>query len=59
MLGFKIISKKKYNQMQSDLKRVKCSLTICVSKCDQCENEQSDCCKYEFGSHLFCLKPKY
>ena len=33
-------------------------LKVCVSKCDTCDNEPSDCHKYIFGSHTFCVIPK-
>ena len=33
-------------------------LKVCVSKCDTCDNEPSDCHKYTFGSHTFCVIPK-
>ena len=31
---------------------------VCKSKCDTCDNEPSDCRKYTFGKHAFCLIPK-
>lgn len=33
-------------------------LKVCVSKCETCDNEPSDCHKYIFGSHTFCVIPK-
>lgn len=33
-------------------------LKVCVSKCDQCKHELTDCCKYTFGSHSFCVIQK-
>ena len=33
-------------------------LKVCVSKCDTCDNEPTDCRKYIFGSHTFCVIPK-
>ena len=33
-------------------------LKVCESKCDTCDNETTDCHKYIFGSHTFCVIPK-
>ena len=33
-------------------------LKVCVSKCDHCKHEPTDCRKYTFGSHTFCVIPK-
>ena len=33
-------------------------LKVCVSKCDHCKHEPTDCRKYIFGSHTFCVIPK-
>ena len=33
-------------------------LSVCKSKCTNCNNEQSDCRKYTFGCHDFCIIPK-
>ena len=33
-------------------------LKVCGSKCDTCDNEPTDCHKYIFGSHTFCVIPK-
>lgn len=31
---------------------------VCKSKCETCENEPTDCKKYQFGNHTFCLVRK-
>jgi small-conductance mechanosensitive channel len=33
-------------------------LKVCISKCDHCKHEPTDCRKYTFGSHTFCVIPK-
>ena len=33
-------------------------LKVCVSKCDKCDKEPTDCKKYTFGDHTFCVIPK-
>ena len=33
-------------------------LKVCVSKCDHCKHEPTDCRKYTFGSHTFCVITK-
>lgn len=33
-------------------------LQVCKSKCDTCDHEPTDCKKYTFGSHTFCVIPK-
>lgn len=33
-------------------------LQVCESKCDTCDQEPTDCKKYSFGSHTFCVIPK-
>lgn len=33
-------------------------LKVCVSKCEHCKHEPTDCRKYIFGSHTFCVIPK-
>ena len=34
-------------------------LKVCVSKCDHCKHEPTDCRKYIFGSHTFCVILKH
>jgi len=33
-------------------------LQYCTKKCKHCENVQSDCKKYQFGSHEYCVIKK-
>ena len=33
-------------------------LSYCTKKCKNCEHEQKDCKKYEFGTHQYCVIPK-
>lgn len=33
-------------------------IQVCESKCDTCDKEPTDCHKYTFGSHSFCVIPK-
>ena len=33
-------------------------LSVCTKKCKHCENEGTDCKKYEFGKHQYCVIPK-
>ena len=33
-------------------------LKVCKSKCDTCDHEPTDCKKYTFGSHSFCVIQK-
>ena len=33
-------------------------LKVSNTKCNTCDNEPSDCHKYTFGSHSFCVIPK-
>ena len=30
-------------------------LSYCTKKCKNCEHEQKDCKKYEFGTHQYCV----
>lgn len=32
-------------------------LSVCKHKCKHCKHEQSECCKYTFGNHEFCIIP--
>lgn len=33
-------------------------LSVCNKKCDTCDKEPTDCKKYTFGDHTFCVIPK-
>lgn len=33
-------------------------LAYCTKKCKHCEHAQSDCKKYQFGTHEYCVIPK-
>ena len=33
-------------------------LAYCTKKCKHCEHAQSDCKKYQFGAHEYCVIPK-
>ena len=33
-------------------------LSVCNKKCDKCDKEPTDCKKYTFGDHTFCVIPK-
>jgi len=33
-------------------------IAYCTKKCKHCEHAQSDCKKYQFGTHEYCVIPK-